>query len=215
MKNARAVLFDWDGTLLDSFPASYRASIAVLRHYGIDVDRKTFLETYSPNWYDSYERLGVGREEWDNADRMWRETYRKQTSSLFPFAEKLLDDLRGQGLTLGIVTSGDRDRVSREIASFELQSSFEVVVCFEDTVEKKPHPAPLEHALETLAMPAGEIIYVGDRPEDIEMGQAVGAFTVGVESDYGPRSVLEQATPDLILPHAGHLTGLFEPEVDA
>ena len=37
------------------------------------------------------------------------------------------------------------------------------------------------------------------------MGQKVGAYTVGVESEYGPRSILEEAAPDLILPHAGHL----------
>ncbi len=86
-----AILFDWDGTLLNSFPASYRASITVLEHYGIDIDRERFLETYSPNWYESYEKLGVPREEWDNADQMWRRTYRNQVSEPFPFVGQLLE----------------------------------------------------------------------------------------------------------------------------
>ena len=203
------ILFDWDGTLLDSFPAGYRASITVLQHYGIEVDRERFLETYSPNWYESYEKLGVPREEWDNADQMWRRTYRNEVSEPFPFVRQLLVSLRDAGLTLGLVTAGNRDRVVGELDNFELGEFFSVVVCFEDTEEKKPHPAPLTRALVHLDVTPQATVYVGDRPEDIIMGQKVGAYTVGVESEYGPRSVLEEAAPDLILPHAGHLVDNF------
>ncbi|GMR22565.1 MAG: HAD-IA family hydrolase [Acidobacteriota bacterium] len=213
MKESTAVLFDWDGTLLDSFPAGYHASIAVLQHYGIDVDRERFLETYSPNWYESYEKLGVPREEWDNADRMWRRTYRYEVSEPFPFVRRLLASLRDSGLALGLVTAGNRDRVLGELDDFDLGEFFAAVVCFEDTEEKKPHPAPLTRALVQLDVAPQATIYVGDRPEDIVMGQKVGAYTVGVESEYGPRSALEEAAPDLILPHAGHLvdSGLLHP----
>lgn len=209
MKDSTAILFDWDGTLLDSFPAGYHASITVLKHYGIEVDRERFLATYSPNWYASYEKLGVPREEWDNADKMWRRTYRDQVSELFPFVVQLLESLRDAGLVLGLVTSGNRSRVRRELEAHELGSFFAVVVCFEDTEEKKPHPAPLTRALDHLELDPRKTVYVGDRPEDIVMGQSVGTFTVGVESEYGPRSVLEEAAPDLILPHAGHLVDRF------
>lgn len=205
MEHATAVLFDWDGTLIDSFPAGYRASVTVLEHYGIDIDRDRFLETYSPNWYHSYEQLGLPRDEWDNADQMWRRTYHDQVSEPFPFVSALLERLRKVGLTLGVVTSGNRDRVEKELRDNGFTEFFAAVVCFEDTEHKKPHPAPLSHALEQLELAPGDTMYVGDRPEDIEMGRNVGAYTVGVESEYGPRSVLEEAKPDLILPHAGHL----------
>ena len=204
-----AVLFDWDGTLLDSFPAGYRASIAVLEHYGIDIDRERFLETYSPNWYESYEKLGLPREEWDNADQMWRRTYQTQVSEPFPFVRHLLEHLRNAGLTLGLVTAGNRERVHRELNDFELREFFAAIVCFEDTEEKKPHPAPLTRALEHLDVAPQATVYVGDRREDIVMGQKVGAYTVGVESEYGPRSMLEEADPDLILLNAGHLVDNF------
>lgn len=206
MKNSTAVLFDWDGTLLDSFPAGYHASITVLKHYGIDVDRRRFLETYSPNWYESYEKLGLPPEEWDNADQMWRRTYRDQVTSPFPFVRQLLSRLNESGLTLGLVTAGNRTRVRRELRDHGLEDFFAVVVCFEDTEEKKPHPAPLARALDELNVTAPATVYVGDRPEDIVMGKNVGAYTVGVESEYGPRAVLEEVQPDLILPHAGHLS---------
>ena len=205
MKQASAILFDWDGTLIDSYSAGYRASITVLKHFGIDVDREQFLATYSPNWYDSYEKLGLPRSEWKNADQMWRGTYRQQVSEPFPFVKSLLTRLREADRTLGLVTSGDRDRVLRELENHALTDFFTVVVCFEDTEEKKPHPAPLQRALRKLRIEPEQAVFVGDRPEDIEMGRKVGSFTVGVESEYGPRAILEEAEPDLILPHAGHL----------
>ncbi len=205
MKQATTILFDWDGTLIDSYSAGYRASITVLKDFGIEVNREQFLETYSPNWYDSYEKLGVPRSEWDNADQMWRRTYREQVSEPFPFVLTLLTRLREANRTLGLVTSGDRDRVHRELESHALTDFFAVVVCFEDTEEKKPHPAPLTRALRELRIGPEKAVFVGDRPEDIEMGRKVGSFTVGVESEYGPRAILEAAEPDLILEHAGHL----------
>lgn len=206
-ETVRSVLFDWDGTLLDSFPAGYHASVTVLQHFGIAVDRKRFLETYSPNWYESYRLLGVPETEWGNADQLWRKTYQKQTSELFSFAAETLERLRQAGLSLGLVTSGDRERVRRELDRFGIRGVFSAVVCFEDTQEKKPHPAPLTRALEQLAADPATAVYVGDRPEDIYMGQTVGTFTIGVESEYGPWEVLEQAAPDLLLPDVSHLPG--------
>lgn len=205
MRNRTTLLFDWDGTLLDSFPAGYHASITVLDHYGIAVDRARFLETYSPNWYESYRMLGLPEAEWGNADRLWRETYATRPSELFPFAAVLLESLSEAGYTLGLVTSGNRDRVRKELERFGIAEAFAAVVCFEDTHQKKPHPAPLEAALERLGVAAAATAYVGDRPEDIEMGKRAGAYTVAVESDYGPRSVLEPSSPDVLLPDASHL----------
>ncbi len=205
----KTVLFDWDGTLLDSFPAGYHSSVTVLRHFGIEVDRKRFLETYSPNWYESYRLLGVPEAEWDNADQLWRKTYHQQTSELFPFAAEMLERLRRAGMSLGLVTSGNRERVFHEIDRFGLHGVFSAVVCFEDTREKKPHPAPLTLGLEHLSAAASTAVYVGDRPEDIQMGRRVGTFTIGVESEYGPREILVEAAPDLVLPDASHLPESF------
>ncbi len=86
---------------------------------------------------------------------------------------------------------------------------FSSVVCFEDTHEKKPHPAPLVRGLEELSAAAAATAYVGDRPEDIYMGQTVGTFTIGVVSEYGTREILERAAPDLLLPDASHLPEQF------
>ena len=213
--HAEHVLFDWDGTLLNSFPAGYEASLKVFRHFGISIDRARYLETYSPNWYDSYRQLGVPESEWETANRIWLETYHATPSELFPFACTTLNRLRERGHTLGLVTSGNRERIERELERFGFNDMFATVVCFEDTERKKPNPEPLQCALSRLQVDAASAVYVGDRPEDVEMGQKVGAYTVAVESEYGPRQILEQADPDLLLEHAGLLPDRLKSPADS
>ncbi len=211
MKGISAILFDWDGTLIDSYPSGYRASMAVFHHYGIEVDRELFLSTYNPNWYETYRRFGLPPEEWDTADRIWRDSYHQVPPDLYPFARQTLATLQRHEYSLGLVTSGNRERVTRELNRHQLDNFFSVRIYFEDTKEKKPHPAPLVAALEQMDQSATESAYVGDRPEDILMGRQTGCYTVGVESAYVTLDILEQASPDIILPNVGQLAARFGP----
>jgi HAD superfamily hydrolase (TIGR01549 family) len=206
-----AILFDWDGTLLDSFPSSYEASMAVFRHFGIQVDRERFSTTYNPNWYQTYRSIGLPEESWKEADRIWRAAYSREQPDLFSFTRSTLEILRSRGYDLGLVTSGDRERVSLELDRYGLMEVFSASVFCEDTEEKKPHPEPLRMALSRMDKKASESVYVGDRPEDIIMGREAGAFTVAVKSDFVTHHELETASPNWILPDAGHLTKRFAP----
>ncbi len=211
MERILAILFDWDGTLLDSYAAGFHASMAVFRHFEIPLDRERFLSTYSPNWYVTYRQLGLPEGKWDEADQVWLDTYGRERPELYPFAQRTVEALSRNGYTLGVVTSGSRERVTRELERHELKEVFSTVVCFEDTKRKKPDPEPLLVALEQLKRQPEEAAYVGDRPEDILMGKKTGSYSIGVESPFGTRQVLEEASPDLILPDAGHLPSRFGP----
>jgi HAD superfamily hydrolase (TIGR01509 family) len=207
-----AILFDWDGTLLDSFPSGFRASMAVFEHFGIPTNERHFMATYSPNWYQTYRRVGLPEESWTTADRIWLEAYHREPPELYPFARKTLETLKERGYDMGLVTSGNRKRVSEELERYGLKEFFSARVYFEDTQEKKPHPAPLLTALEQMRISAAKSAYVGDRPEDIFMGRRTGAFTVAVVSSYVSRQELEAARPDLIVPDAGHIPARFGPK---
>ena len=172
--------------------------MTVFRHFGLDVDRDRFMDTYSPNWLESYRELGVPESEWDRANQIWLESYHLQSRTLFPSAASDLIRLDGEGYRLGLVTSGSRDRVMTELRLHSLEALFATVVCCEDTEKKKPDPEPLQVALERVGANPEQSIFVGDRPEDISMGKSVGTFTVGVVSHYGPRSILKNAGPDLL-----------------
>jgi HAD superfamily hydrolase (TIGR01549 family) len=193
----RAVLFDWDGTLVDSAEHTYRCYRAVFDRFGVPFDRAAFERTYSPDWYRTYRTLGLDECHWPEADQLWQTHYATDASALLPGARECLRRLRDAGVALSLVTSGERARVEREQAALGLAGTFEVMVCGGETLERKPHPAPLLAALARLGRAASESAYVGDSPEDVEMARAADVFAVGIPGGFPNREALARSRPDL------------------
>jgi phosphoglycolate phosphatase len=108
---------------------------------------------------------------------------------------------------LGIVTGGSRARVRKQIRYFEFADHFSVCVYSEDTVEKKPHPAPLELALRRLRVRPEECVYVGDAPEDVEMARRAGVHAVGVLGPFPIAERIRAAKPEVLLNSIRELPG--------
>ena len=195
-----AVLFDWDGTLLDSAEASYRCYERLFGSFGIAFDRALFESSYSPDWYRTYAAVGLPRERWPQADRLWLELYAREKCALLPGAAEALGRLRAARISAGLVTSGSRERVVSELDALSVREFFGALVCSEDSRRKKPHPEALLLALERLGVAAGEAAYVGDSPEDIEMARSAGVFAVGIAGGFPNREALAAAAPDLLVP---------------
>ena len=194
----RAVLFDWDGTLVDSAERTYRCYVRIFSAYGIGYDRAAFERTYSPDWYRTYEAVGLARDHWPEADARWLSCYETETSRLVPGAREALERLAGAGIAQGLVSSGDGSRVRREIQALGLQPFFGAVVCGGETARRKPDPEPLLLALERLSLPAAAAAYVGDSPEDVAMAKAAGSFAVGIPGGFPNREALAASGPDLL-----------------
>jgi pyrophosphatase PpaX len=194
----QAVLFDWDGTLVNTAEASYRCYEKLFGSYGIAFDRDAFRRTYSPNWHLTYSALGLAEERWAEADARWLEHYCEEEVVLIDGARDALLRVRRAGLRAGIVTSGDRVRVGRELDDLAVASLFEVVVCAEDIVYRKPHPEALLLALDKLGVGTAEAVYVGDSPEDVQMAQAAGVLAVGIPGGFPNRDALAASRPDVL-----------------
>ncbi len=195
---ARAVLFDWDGTLLNSYAADTRAYLAMFRALGIEWSERELKRYYSPNWYRVYRAARLPRSEWQKADRLWTQAYAKESPELMPGARGVLRRLEKEFL-LGLVTSGNRRRVRRQLREFGLAAQFSACICSEDAPKKKPHPAPLEMAMERLHAEPEECVYVGDTPEDIEMARRAGVRPVGVLGPFPTAERVRAARPDAVL----------------
>ena len=193
----KAMIFDWDGTLVDTLPAITRANAEVLGSYGVAYDNAAYRAAYSPDWRSMYRRLGVPAEHVEEAGGRWLSEYRSLMTEVRAFAgvESAVGRLADTGYKLGIVTAGDRPVVEHQLAATGLGAYFSVVVCGEDLPFAKPHPAPLLHALAQLGIrdwPA-LVTYIGDAPDDMRMARAVGARGVGIVSLVGDREELEAA----------------------
>jgi HAD superfamily hydrolase (TIGR01509 family) len=192
------VLFDWDGTLLDSYHADSQAYLAMFRAMGVNWGLEELEQHYSPDWYAVYRAAKIPKERWDEADRVWRTYYAKHPSKLMAATRKVLGQL-SRWHKLGLVSSGDRDRVSRQLREFRLTRVFRTRVLGGDTAEKKPHPAPLLKALSEMKAEARDCVYVGDTPEDIEMARAAGVRAIAVLGPFPTEKRLRAMRPEILL----------------
>jgi len=191
------LLFDWDGTLVDSAQLGLTAFERSFAALGLAFDHEIYREAYSPNWTSVYQAMGLPQDKWDRADELWTQHYGEQSAQLVDGAKQAISELQQHGYRLGIVSSGNGIRVVREIAAVGLDGVFEVIVCHEQMENRKPHPEGLETALRLMNRTREESCYIGDAPEDIEMGQRAGLLTVGVRSAYPTNWKLKSAGPDI------------------
>jgi HAD superfamily hydrolase (TIGR01509 family) len=194
----QGVLFDWDGTLLNSYRADSSAYLAMFCEMGIPWTLDDLARHYSPDWYRVYRAANLPRARWDDADRAWRKQYATHRPQLMPGARRVLKHLctRHQ---LGVVTSGDRDRVVHQLRLFQLTDLFASRVCSGDTRYRKPHPAPLRLALRQMSLDPAVCVYVGDSPEDLEMARRVGVRPIAVLGPFPTEARLRAAKPDFLL----------------
>jgi sugar-phosphatase len=194
----QAVLFDWDGTLVDSAGATFESYRSLFQLYGIEFDRQLYEQTYSPDWYHTYRRVGLPQARWGEADARWLEFYSCHRPAPLADAGDALTRLSAAGLRLGLVTSGDRRRVEREAAEHALDRHLSTLVCAGEALRPKPAPDPLLVALRRMDVMPAAAAYVGDSPEDVQMARAAGAYVVGVPGGFPNRSALVAATPDFL-----------------
>lgn len=194
----RAVLFDWDGTLLNSYEADLRAYLSMFHAMGINWTERELARHYSPNWLRVYRAALLPRSKWSEADRLWTRAYKLENPPLLAGARRVVR-LLAQKFDLGIVTSGNRPRVRRQLRQLELASYFSACVCSEDASRRKPHPAPLQLALKRLRRAPEHCVYVGDTAEDIEMARSAGVRAIGVLGPFPTAARLRAAKPEVLL----------------
>lgn len=193
----KAVLFDLDGTLVDSLPL-------IVRTY-----RKVFDEMNIPWGNDDVVKMiglplkDIGRHFAGERGQFFEERYQHHYHQdhdrflkLFPGTLELLEQLRRRGVRLGIVTSKGKPGASRAVAFTGLGCFMDVIVTAHDVLKHKPDPEPLLYALKFLGAEAGRSIFVGDSKFDIQTGQNAGTCTLGVTWGLENREDLERIRPD-------------------
>jgi HAD superfamily hydrolase (TIGR01509 family) len=203
------VLFDWDGTLLNSFEADANAYMHMFAALGMSWSHAELLRHYSPNWHRVYRAARLPRSKWEEADRLWRYFYRKQKPRLQPGALRVLETL-DRRFKLALVSSGSRSRVLRQLREHHVSAMFLAKVCSEDAPRRKPHPAPMRMALEKLRAVPRACVYVGDAPEDIQMAHRAGVRAIGVLGGSPVPERLRAASPDATIETIRELPALLK-----
>ena len=179
----RVVLFDLDGTLIDSGPII----LASMKHAARTVLGREFEDEVlaaavgGPGLVAQMQALDAERV--DELVEVYRTHNEPLHDTLEAFVAVLdvLTTLRDQGRRLGIVTAKRRATVRLAFDRLPgLEELFDVVVTAEDTERHKPDPAPLLHALTVLGAKPREAAYIGDSTFDVRAAKAAGLFAVAV-----------------------------------
>jgi len=176
------VLFDLDGTLIDSgaiILASFKhATSTVLGRVVPDEELAALVGGTS--LHEQMRRLDATRvEELVQAYREHNEPLHDELEA-FEGVEHVLRTLKRQRRRLGIVTAKRRRTVDLAFAVLPLERYFDAVVTTESTERHKPHPEPVLAALGQLHASPEQAAFVGDSPFDVRAGKAAGVFTVAV-----------------------------------
>jgi pyrophosphatase PpaX len=209
----RVVLFDLDGTLIDSIPlilssmkvafeghprpppvAEWVALIgtpldAMIRRWAVDeADVERLKERYKVH-------------QWAHHDAMVH---------AFPGVPEVLDTLSARGVRMAVVTSKLEPSARRSLDFLGLARHFEFVVGLEATRRHKPDPAPVRYAIERLGALPHDAVFVGDSPHDVLAGNAAGVATVATL--WGPfsREELALARPTAWAERVEDLVGVLE-----
>lgn len=213
LRAVEAVLFDLDGTVVDTIPhilASFRHATAevlgaalsdevLMHHVGVPLARQMRYFTEDEAEAD---RLLVSY-------RAFNHKTHDDMAKLYPNSVAALTALRAAGLPMGIVTSKSRVMAERAIALFGLGHFFDVLVTADDTERHKPDPLPVVHASGILGVDPSRLVYVGDSPADIAAGKGAGAATVGAAWGVASVERLVEAGPDAIIDDIGDLPALL------
>ena len=200
-QDVKAVLFDWDGTLIDSgailITCWHRMSEQVLgyRFPVEEADRRKFLAMRGA---DSFPLLSDDPSVLAAMDQSFTDAYLELAAvhvRAFDHATELLEALRARGIRTGVVTSKTQLRFNRDAEITGLDDLLDVVVTGDDVTQAKPHPEGVLAALATLGVEPEHAWFVGDGPVDVWAGLAAGVTAVAITHGLHSADELHPASP--------------------
>jgi len=192
----KAVLFDLDGTILDTNELIIQSFLhalqgAVPNGFG----REQIIPHMGQTLTDQL-RFFSGREDlaaFHAAYRAYNDRMHDEMVSLFPGVAETIGQLQRHGIRLGVVTTKARRSTERALRLFELYELMDTVITLDDVEHAKPHPEPVVKALAAMEGEAAHACMVGDSAVDMESALRAGAIPVGVSWSLKGEAVLRQA----------------------
>jgi HAD superfamily hydrolase (TIGR01509 family) len=206
-----AVMFDLDGTLIDSVPVYYEIIDIVFAELGVPaVSRETLLEAMDDGEFDWNcvlpENMKRRKEELAEKargiiDEIAPPMFHNQIK-LIPGTDEILKKIAVTGIKIGLVTSTPAQRMAVKmipLSNAGVAHLLEVIVTADDVRHKKPSAEPLVQCSQKLGVPLKKCVYVGDTRVDIRAGKAAGMKTVGVLTGFDDYDALINEMPDAII----------------
>ena len=211
-RGIKAVLFDNDGTLVDT----YQLILDSFRHatrevLGEALPDDVMMAGVGTPLMTQMEGFANGPEQAEELVRVYRahnEAVHDERIALFDGIAPVLEGLAARGLRMGLVTAKRRELAVRGLEVLGVAGHMEVAVGAYECPKHKPAPDPVLLACEMMDLDPAACLYVGDSPYDIAAGNAAGCTTVAVTWGMFPEDVLRAQNPDHVIARPEELLAL-------
>lgn len=197
------MLFDLDGTLLDTEPAILETYRMLFEKYRtveeFDADKR--IEVLGPPLVDMFKKYFPEKDPYELQDEY--RAYNKQIHAEYvkpmEHCVELIEYLHNEGYKLGIVSSKMADGVKFGLDLFGLTDKFDVIVGQDDIKKSKPDPEGILLACKKMNVGIDQLVYVGDSVSDIKAGKHAGAYTIGFVFNPGKKEALAASGPNCLI----------------
>lgn len=192
----RGVIFDLDGTIVDSNDLHTEAWHETFRHFGKELSYDALRQQigkggdqYLPMFLDPVELKQIGAEVNSYRAELFKSKYLPRVQA-FPKVRELFERLRTNGKKIALASSGNADEVAHYVKLADIAGLIEAGTTKDDVRHSKPAPDVFLAALKELELPAQEAIVVGDTPYDVDAAKRTQLLTIGLLSGGFPKDQL-------------------------
>ena len=199
----KGVLFDLDGTLVNTTPLILESFRHTFKQFGMAVPSdselvagfglpmRTAVTAYMPDEM---------ADEFCDAYRAYQRTRHDELIEGIDGVGETLSALKRSGIKMAVVTSKKRPAAIRDLGCYDLVEYFDTIIACDDCAENKPLPGPSLMALKRLGLNGAECLAVGDSPYDLQSARAAGCQTAAVRyTSFDWNFILNEGKPDYVL----------------
>lgn len=220
MFQAKLIIFDLDGTLVDSVPDLTAATDGMMRELGLPERGEDAVRQWVGNGIVKLVERALSNDlngtvpeyEMEQAMPVYKKHYHANNgkqSLPYPTVDSTLNALTEQGYCLACITNKAEAFTIPLLESLSLAKYFKLITSGDSLPEKKPHPLPLLHTMETLGFQTHETLMVGDSRSDVKAARAAGVAVAAVSYGYNHGLDIRDEQPDIVVDQMEELLALI------
>jgi HAD superfamily hydrolase (TIGR01509 family) len=198
--NIKGVIFDLDGTLVDTEKFNSWAWTKVLKSYGIEFSEEDFKQYAGTHGLEVagilVDKHGFKVEKgnlWVHKEDLLKQMLLEEEIKLMPFSMEILEFLKSEEIMLAVATGGSREKSLTKLEKSGIKDFFQAVITFDDTGRGKPHPDIYLKAIESIGLDPENLIAVEDTQDGVAAAVKAGLRCLAVPNDLSRQQDFSEA----------------------
>lgn len=214
INDLKLVVFDWDGTIMDSTARIVSAMQTSAKNVGLPVPTSEAVKgIIGLGLAECFNILFPDADSHDAIAKEYRYQYvdgDKTPSPVFDGVEEVLTELKAKGYWLAVATGKSRQGLDRVLRESGLDKFFDYTIGADEVENAKPAPDMLNVLMDKTNTKPDEVVMIGDTSFDLEMANNAGTFSIGVTFGAHDRKILQKSNPFTIVCNYFELVSLFQ-----